>query len=138
MCSAASCQAEISLGVIALPHTCPHPTITSQESVGGKGNFQPSRNDFLLCTNLNSASRQKKKKFLEMMTVSIYINKIDQGQFFNTGDGQHCTYQALKLSSVCPETGWPHPHSLWEGFLAHALPDPMLGAVLFLTYSQEN
>lgn len=29
-------------------------------------------------------------------------------------------------------------YSLWEGSLAHALPDPMLRIMLFLTYCHEN
>lgn len=46
------------------------------------------------------------------MSMSIYVNKIDQDQFFNTEDDQHCTYTAPQLSFLWPETEWPHPQPL--------------------------
>lgn len=50
-----------------------------------KGNFWSSKNVFLLCTS-NVVSKQTKS--LELMTVSVHVNKLDHSQFFSPEDEQ--------------------------------------------------
>jgi len=80
------CYAKAKYCLMQLFCQAPLPTPASQaKSIWiEKGNFWSSRNDLLYVQ-----CHVQAKKSLEVMTVSVHVNKSDQGQCFRPEDEQH-------------------------------------------------